>query len=759
MYRTIAAFILILCLQTVTAQSVGLVLSGGGARGLAHIGVIKALEENGVPIDYITGTSMGAIIGSLYAMGYSPQELIDFFHSDDFNLWQKGEIPEEFIYYFKKLDDAPDLFTLTLALNDSLKIKPQIPVSLVSSSPLSIGTLKLCAQATAAADGDFDKLFIPFRCVGTDIVTNKAKIFESGDLGKSVRASMAFPFYYSPVKINDTLYYDGGIVNNFPADVMLETFAPDLIIGSNVNRRIKPPNEKDLILQIQNMVMTNTNIELPDTNGIMIDNIYDDVGIFDFSKLDQLIHASYLKTLQFIPEIKNRIHKSVDTATLKQKRANYRQNFPELTFRKFNFSGLNDQQKTYVTRAFNNVDSLDMAELERIFYILLADNHFTDIEPTATFNKEKGYFDLHLDFKLDTETRLNLGGNFSTGPANQGFVGLEQKFITNSAYTIYANFNFGQVYNAIRIGSRIDIERRHPLAIQLDILSHRWNYFNTSLKFFFEGYQPASISDIENRLSVKLFTPVTLNSKISFGMDLAFQTQKFLDPLDNSQENKPYNSTFSLATPRLQYDHNTLNSKQFAVTGHKVIAYGQQVFGNETISRESSTAYNANKYHNYSIFRAQSEDYFRLNKRMHLGLHLDYAISSIDTLLSATTTSLYAPAFTPTPLGQTQFRHSYRAPHYFAMGITPVFLVDANIHFRLSLHAFGPLKTYSANNTGGIKIDYGLRDVYFIGQAGLIFDYPFGKINLTADYFEYPTSSWFINLSFGYLIFNRNANH
>ncbi len=370
MNRCIAVLFCVLVIQGATAQSVGLVLSGGGARGLAHIGVIKALEESGIPIDYITGTSMGAIIGSLYATGYSPAEMSDLFHSKEFELWQKGEISEEFIYYFKRLDDAPDMFTLTLALNDSLKLTPQLPVNLVRSSPLSIGTLKLYAQATAAAHSDFDQLFIPFRCVGTDIVTNSAKIFDRGDLGRSVRASMAFPFYYTPVKINDTLYYDGGIVNNFPADVMDNAFHPDLIIGSNVNNRIKPPNEKDLMLQIQNMVMTNTSIELPDTTGIMIDNIYEDVGIFDFSKIDFLIEAAYLKTLQYVPEIKRRIHRTAETHALQKKRDAYRQEFPPLTFRNFEFTGLNAEQKAFVTRAFNNVDSLDMQELERIFYIL-----------------------------------------------------------------------------------------------------------------------------------------------------------------------------------------------------------------------------------------------------------------------------------------------------------------------------------------------------------------------------------------------------
>ncbi len=379
--------------------------------------------------------------------------------------------------------------------------------------------------------------------------------------------------------------------------------------------------------------------------------------------------------------------------------------------------------------------------------------------PTATYRTEEGYFDLKLHFKLDTETQLKLGGNFSTGPANQGYVGIERKFITRSAYTLYASSNFGQVYNAIRVGGRIDIERKRPLGLQLDILTHRWNFYNHSLKFFFEGYQPSSLSDIENRLSFKAFTPITLNSKLSVETDLAYQTQKFLDPNAGGSQNTPFNSTFSLVTPRLRYDYNTLNSKQYATGGNKVVMYGQEVFGNETVRRESTSAFDGDEFHNYAIFRVLSENYIPLNNHFRLGVHLDYAITSMDTFLTATTTSLYSPAYTPTPLGQTQFRGAYRAPHYAALGVTPLFLLDGNIHLRVALHAFAPLKTYRPNELGGVDTRYGLHDVFFIGQAGLIFDYPFGKISLTADYFEQPTSSWFVNLSFGYLIFNRNASH
>ena len=119
-------FLLFLLLSPIHAQKVGLVLSGGGAKGLTHIGIIRALEENGIPIDYIAGTSMGAIVGSLYAMGYSPDEMEALLKSDDFKRWYSGNVEEKYIYYFKKNPPTPEFINIRISLKDSLKnVKPQ----------------------------------------------------------------------------------------------------------------------------------------------------------------------------------------------------------------------------------------------------------------------------------------------------------------------------------------------------------------------------------------------------------------------------------------------------------------------------------------------------------------------------------------------------------------------------------------------------------------------------------------------------------
>lgn len=223
------------CILALQAQKVGLVLSGGGAKGMTHIGIIRALEENNIPIDYITGTSMGAIIGSLYAMGYSADEMEALLRSPGFKHWYSGKIEPEYGYYFKKNHPTPEFFNIRFSLRDSLHAKPQIlPASMVNPIQMNLVFLELFARATAACKGNFNKLFVPFRCIASDVYNKKPLVLGGGDLGDAVRASMSFPFIFKPIEIDGTLAYDGGIYNNFPSDVMRKDFHPDIIIGSVV---------------------------------------------------------------------------------------------------------------------------------------------------------------------------------------------------------------------------------------------------------------------------------------------------------------------------------------------------------------------------------------------------------------------------------------------------------------------------------------------------------------------------------------------
>ena len=201
---------------TAMAESIGLVLSGGGAKGIAHIGVIQALEDNDIPIDYITGTSMGAIIGGLYASGYTPQEMLELIKSDGFANWSTGTINSSLTYYFDQKEPTPAMFHINIESADSSAAKTGIlPSSLINPLPMNFAFMELFSPYTAQCAGNFDNLYVPFRCVAADVFHKRKMVMKSGSLGIAIRASMSFPIVYKPQYINGFPIFDGGIYENF----------------------------------------------------------------------------------------------------------------------------------------------------------------------------------------------------------------------------------------------------------------------------------------------------------------------------------------------------------------------------------------------------------------------------------------------------------------------------------------------------------------------------------------------------------------
>ena len=227
-------------------QSVGLVLSGGGAKGFAHIGVIKALEEHKIPIDYIGGTSMGAVVGGLYAMGMSTDEMIRIVKSEEFSHWMSGVIEEEYNYYFKAEYPGPDLLSLGIDIKDTIP-KTRLPLSLIPNHLMDFVFMEIFSRASAAAGYDFDSLFVPYLCVSVDVSNSREVVFRKGDLTQAVRASMTYPLYFRPIVIDGNIMYDGGIYNNFPINHVKEHFKPDVIIGSKAAEGNTPPDEFDIM--------------------------------------------------------------------------------------------------------------------------------------------------------------------------------------------------------------------------------------------------------------------------------------------------------------------------------------------------------------------------------------------------------------------------------------------------------------------------------------------------------------------------------
>ena len=225
---------------------IGLVLSGGGAKGIAHIGILKAMEKEGIRPDFITGTSMGSIIGGLYALGYSADQLDTIIRQIDWSEVLSNNIQLQYVAYEEK--EYYNRFLIELPFKNG---KLKIPSGVIHGQML--GEMLARYAWPAKNYTSFDEFPIPFRCIATDVGTGKQIVFSDGSLAMAMRASMAIPTAFTPVDLDSTLAVDGGVVNNFPVEEVIDMGA-DIVIGVSVGDGLIPAKElsgmTDILFQI-----------------------------------------------------------------------------------------------------------------------------------------------------------------------------------------------------------------------------------------------------------------------------------------------------------------------------------------------------------------------------------------------------------------------------------------------------------------------------------------------------------------------------
>jgi NTE family protein len=279
---------------------IGLVLSGGGAKGMAHIGVLKIIKELGIPVDYVTGTSMGSVVGSLYAAGYTVEEIDSISANIDWGELFNDKLSRDKISIEEKRDSERYILEMPIE-----KYHFELPQGLIAGQKLSqmLSTLLLPVHEI----NDFSKLPIPFKCIATDIETGEAVVLDHGDLAISVRASMAIPSIFNPIEIEDKLLVDGGIVRNFPV-IDAKEMGADIIIGVNVGGPLYKKEElKSLITIMQQTVAFRGNtvdIQQEKLCDILITPDIHGIGASSFNMVDSIIIRGEKAAMQVYPALK-----------------------------------------------------------------------------------------------------------------------------------------------------------------------------------------------------------------------------------------------------------------------------------------------------------------------------------------------------------------------------------------------------------------------------------------------------------------------
>jgi len=266
---------------------VGLVLSGGGAKGFAHIGALKVIEEAGVEIDYIGGTSMGAIVGALYASGYSAKALDSLFRSTNFLELIRDNLPRDAKTFYEK-DDA-ERYALVLPFNN---FKISFPSALSNGQSIYNELVRLLYHVHEI--DDFNQLPIPFFCIATNIETGEEVLLNKGYLPAAVMASGTFPSLFEPSEIDGQLLIDGGVINNYPIDEVLKMGATEIIgidVQHGLSTRENLGSATEILLQINNYRTVKDMVEKTEKTDIYIKPDIEKYSVLDFSLLDEIINT------------------------------------------------------------------------------------------------------------------------------------------------------------------------------------------------------------------------------------------------------------------------------------------------------------------------------------------------------------------------------------------------------------------------------------------------------------------------------------
>jgi NTE family protein len=751
-----ALFSILFCGNTY-AQRIGLVFSGGGASGLAHVGVLKALEENNIPIDFITGTSAGAMIGALYSIGYSAKEIEQLVLSDQFQLMAYGELEREYIFSLRAEDENASMISVPFS-KDSLLSK-SLPTSLITPALMDYQMLITLGRASASRHDNFDSLFIPFRCVASDITNKKSVIFKNGKLNEVVRASMTFPFYMNPIRIDGNLLFDGGLYNNFPIDVMYHHFDPDFIIGSNVSFNEPPPSDDDVFSHIRTMFMTKTTFQLPCEYGIMIEPDLN-LSTFDFNKAEEAIEAGYQAALLQIESIQSSVTRRVSDEELTKKREQFKQTIAPL-----HISSVNAKHKDNTNSDFVRLSLLNHSKktilteplLKKRFFRMYSTPQIAYVFPTLSLLADSTYA-LNLKVKKSKDFKLNAGGHFSSRPINTGYLGVSYYSLGKAAFGLNVESYFGKFYGSVKMNIDYHVPTKTPVTIQPYFVMNRWDYFR-SFATFFEPVKPSFLIQNELYYGSKFILPLSTTTKTGIDFRLFYLDDSYYQTANFNIGDTADHTYFDGIALKWFIEKNTLNRKQFASEGHSYKLLINYISGREeSISGSTSTeVYNIVKEHNWINIQLDVQHFFFNTKVTHTGAHVIGVFNSQSLFKNYTASILSTTAFAPTPDSRTYFMPEYRSPQYVGFGINQIITIKNKFDFRIDAYGYQPFVEITTFDDGTFGYTGNVSPPRFLGSASLIYFSPIGPIRTTLNYFPNQHKPFEFQLSFGYILFNDRA--
>lgn len=741
LFLSILLSVLPALLKAQAHQSVGLVLSGGGAKGIAHIGLIQALEDNDIPIDYITGTSMGAIVGGLYACGYTPAEMMELINSDYFGYLSAGKADPAFTYYFSKGSPSPQMFAMSVGGRDSTaRSKIFNPQSLISPMPMSFGFMQIFSAYGAQCGGNFDRLFVPFRCVASDVAQKRKKVMGAGDLGESIRASMSFPLIFQATEIDGQVLYDGGIYDNFPVGVMQTEFAPSVIIGSDVSAPSDGP-ANSYFQQLDLLVSRAQSYEVPPEAGIKVRIDVSNFGLLDWDRADAIYRAGYRRGIEMMDSIKTRIPTRADSTARRLRRAVFKSGTPALRFDSVNVEGATKRQNEYIKYLFHPAKGTDTIGIDRArlaFYRALSSGKMSYLRPRAHVNNDSaGLFT--LDLKALVKSNFSVGAGAYITSSNNSYLYLRGGYSSLSFSSVSTDIEawIGQSYMAGALTGRLDIASALPSALVLNAVASRRKYYEDE-ELFFRDNEPAFVTAHEYFAKLAWAMAAGRRGCVDIGLGGGKLRNTFYSPgHEGGYREGRHHVDFALGQAYAAYRSSTLDNINYPLSGSSLNASFAAVLGKATCGQAGADGRGTDKHMAWLQLDAHWRNYISLGRHWVLGTEARALLSNRPLPGSYEASVSSAPAYSPTPASTNTFNPAFRANSFLAATVVPVYKFNSSLSARFSASVFAPLRGIREGDGGTARFGRCFDSTEFFGELNLVYALPFGNI---AGYCNYSSS-------------------
>ncbi len=761
MSRRIPTFLFLLLSLAASAQKVGVVLSGGAAKGIAHVGVLKALEENEIPIDYMAGTSMGGIIGGLYAAGFSPNQIEEMVLSRDFLNMINGRTEEGQSYYYFKNDETSSFIKLNLSMDSAFAVL--FNTTIANDFALNFALAEKMAQPSAIAKNNFDSLFVPFRVMVSDIFTQTEIALDKGILSDALRATQTVPFFYNPIRIDGKYLFDGGIYNNFPVDVAERVFKPDVIIGSNVSSKIYDhypfgEDEKLISRSLLYMILDKSDPAKVPPSGVYIQPNLSRFTAFDFAKAKTLIDSGYVQTIRQMPEIKSKIALRRTCEAVTEARNQFNNKTPAFLVEQISTVGFNRNQGKYISRFFNKTKpTLTFSEVKNGFYRLVSEEYFNNLYPSFSYDIEKKTFNMKLAKRPNNTFQVDLGGVIATRSISNIFLGVNYYHFNRALTHAEVNFYAGAFYKSAQLKARINLPNRGQFYIEPEATFNKWDFFQGE-DLVVGNFSPTILNRIDRKIGVNVGIPVGNQYKLVL-------ENSYINNRDQYINGNVLVSTDTLDALRItgnrlgvSLSSNTLNRKQYASQGKRFV-YSFDWFGlNEELEPGSTSLKPVTEEVDHSYFRARvsMEQYF-LKGVYSTGYFIEGSLSNQSPFSSYMASVINAPGFMPIQDSRTLLLENFRAFNYVAGGVRNVFKIRRSLDLRLEGYLFKPLETLIRGTEQETKLQQNLTDIYFAGAASLVLHSSVGPVGLSLNYYDDKENQLGVLLHVGFLLFNKNS--